>query len=156
MNYNNAFSAAQILPQNPILRESFGVRAGYYCYLERMMKLAQWEQEKYTQAELAFYRESLYKNIPYPNQGQAWQLYIPIHNHLIPFDVAALLGFHSDYPNFTEKIALLRDQYAKDFGLTKGQAAFFTMVVRAATSKDSSSWNKLLRGADKLQVYYME
>lgn len=156
MNYNNAFSAAQILPQNPILRESFGVRAGYYCYLERMMQLAQWDQEKYTQAELAFYRESLYKNIPYPNRGQAWQLYIPIHNHLIPFDVAALLGFHSDYPNFTEKTALLRDQYAKDFGLTKGQAAFFTMVVRAATSKDSSSWNKLLRGADKLPVYYME
>ena len=153
MNYNNAFSAAQILPRSPIFQESLGVRAGYYCYLERMMKLAQWDQEKYTKAELAFYRENLYRDIS-TETDQAW--YRPLHSRLIPLDVAALLGFHSDYPDFTKKIALLRDQFAKDFGLTKGQAAVFSMIVRAATSKDSSSWNNLLRGADKFPACYVE
>ena len=155
LSYHNSFSVAQILQYHPILQENMNARVSYYYYLEKLMRLVEWDQEKYIKSELAFYRENLCNNTS-PSSRVS---YIWLQNHLlslIPFDVAALIGFHSNYQYFTNKITLLKNQYANTFGLTKEQADFFSMAVQAATSGNSPLWSKLLQGADKLSAYYVD
>ena len=57
MSYHNSFSVAQILQYHPILQENMNARVSYYYYLEKLMRLVEWDQEKYIKSELAFYRE---------------------------------------------------------------------------------------------------
>lgn len=153
MSYQNSFSAAQIIFHSPVLKESLGIRINYVSYLENMIKLVQWGQEKYVQAELAFYRQRLCKSLS--DIGQ--ERYLPPHiSNFIPFDLASVLGFHPQYPGFQDKVKVLADQCARDFGAAEGWSSYFTLALRAATSGDPALWAKILCGADRLSADYLQ
>lgn len=152
MSYQSSFSAAQIVLYSPILKESPAVRTSYIAYLKKMTKRARFDRKKYVQAELAFYRQHLCKDLMHPERCRS----LPPHiSALIPLDLACLLGFQSHYLDFSNQVRTLADKFDRDFDASRGRSSYFMLALQAATSGNPALWAKVLSGIDKLNTDYL-
>lgn len=141
MRQQDIFASSQILAFNPILKENAEIKAQYFHYLKKLIRLVKWDKRKYTKAQLDFYRKTLC--------GEKPIAHIPKENiiptrmcYLMPYDLAIILAYHSKVIH-TEKITIIVNKIAADFNLPAQLADFLYREFDAALG-DTKVWEEVL------------
>lgn len=148
MNWQDVLAGAQIVTQHPILAEGADVRCQYYAYLKRLIKCGKKERRKYPKAQLSFYQNVLCGENVCAVQYENWKA-IRRYCYLLPFDVAAVLGYNKNQGKFN--FILFVNQISRDFDLADEAAELLHSEFSAALG-DEQAWDDVLH-VKKLSQY---
>ena len=142
MNQQNVFASTQIIAFNPILKETADTRIQYFMYLRKLIRLVRWDKRKYTRAQMRFYKGILCdgQKVPVHTSSASFD---PRFCCLLPYDLAAMLAFHSKVVN-SEKAKIIINKIISDFHLPKERAAFFLLEFEASLGS-LPAWEEVLR-----------
>ena len=142
MSQKDIFASAQIVAFNPILKESLDVRIQYFLYLKKMLKIAKYPKNKYTEAQLALYKETLCEDIEVPKYRNHIS-FDPHFCYLLPYDLAMLLEFRS-MNDKSKEIKKIIYTIIGNFKLPKEQLSFLYREFDAAFG-NLSAWKDVMK-----------
>lgn len=141
MRQQDIFASSQILAFNPILKENAEIKAQYFHYLKKLIRLVKWDKRKYTKAQLDFYRKTLCGEEPITHIPK--ENIIPTRiSYLMPYDLAIILAYHPKVIR-TEKAAIIISRIVSDFNLPANSADFLYREFDAALG-DAEAWKEVL------------
>lgn len=141
MNQQDIFASTQIITFNPILKESLNTRTQYFMYLRKLIRLVKWDKNKYTKAQIAFYRYKLCGDQECVRPSQRLTLDSRF-SYLLPFDLAVMLSYHQKIVN-TNKAETIVNQIISDFNLPKDAVDLLRMEFIASLGNEKA-WEKIL------------
>ena len=143
------FASTQTLAFHPIRKENGEKQTQYFSYLKHLLRLARWNQETYTKAQIVYYREQLCH--VRENSKKAKELSFGSRFcDLLPYDLAAMAGiFHKEEGALGQiaraalKSRLILEIYM-DFSLSPEQKKRLSRGFEAAFG-DLDAWEDVLR-----------
>lgn len=139
MNQHDIFASTQIIFCNPVLKESSKIRAQYFVYLRKLLRLAKWDKRKYTKAQLAFYKTQLCTDEVETKCQNS--LFESRFSYLLPFDLSIMVGFHHKFIG-TDKSEIIISKIVSDFNLPEQAKSALRNGFKASLG-DEPAWNNL-------------
>ena len=141
MNMQEMFASAQIISHNPVLQEDRNTQTQYFAYLQWLVHLERWQGREYTGAAIDFYCSRLCDTAS--SKDLRWGLLLdPGFSYLIPFDLAAVLGFDNNVLSQAKIDAVVR-QIIASFGFSYQKWDLFRRLFHAALGEEKA-WERLL------------
>lgn len=145
------FASTQTLAFHPIRKENGEIQRQYFKYLKQLLRRTRWNQETYTKAQIAYYREQLCH--VKENSKKAEELSFDSRFcDLLPYDFAAMTGiFHKEEDSsIFRQVAQsflkinLTFEISMDFSLSLEQKDRLRRGFEAAFG-DPDAWEDVLR-----------
>ncbi len=135
-------ASGQIISRNPVLGASRDIKRSYFSCLKKYIRLGGWERRMYVKAQLHEYAEFLLggddSGVGLDGKPQET---LENYRHLLPMDIAAVLGYQKSELTSRE-IEQVTRQIAEDFHLDQKEQDRITRLF-AAMAGEAELWNEL-------------
>lgn len=142
MRQIDILASSQNIVFSPVLQQPPEVKRRYFCYLNKMIRLAKWNRRKYTKAQLVYYKSILCTDAESICRDTTLSMPEKLC-YLIPFDIVSIAGFQKKVIS-ADKVSMIIQKMTDSFAMSAEQRDFLHEEFSAALGS-RKAWDNVMR-----------